>query len=220
MSLATPEKIRSLQRKLYCKAKAEPAFRFYVLYDKICREDILRHAYGLARANAGAPGVDGVSFAQIEERGLEAWLAGLREELVSKTYRPDPVRRVMIPKPDGGERPLGIPTIRDRVGQTAAKLVLEPIFEADFEDNPSGYRPRRGAVDAVKDVHRQLCRGYTDVVDADLSKYFDNIPHRDLMLQLCRKRGLNMDPAATSFFLSRRILRPASRSQMSRWQEM
>ena len=187
MSLATPEKIRSLQRKLYCKAKAEPAFRFYVLYDKICREDILRHAYGLARDNAGAPGVDGVSFAEIEEQGLEAWLAGLREELVSKTYRPDPVRRVMIPKPDGGERPLGIPTIRDRVVQTAAKLVLEPIFEADFEDNAYGYRPRRGAVDAVKDVHRHLCRGYTDVVDADLSKYFDNIPHRDLMQCVARR---------------------------------
>jgi len=187
MSLATPEKIRSLQRKLYCKAKAEPAFRFYVLYDKICREDILRHAYGLARDNAGAPGVDGVSFAEIEEQGLEAWLAGLREDLASRTYRPDPVRRVMIPKPDGGERPLGIPTIRDRVAQTAAKLVLEPIFEADFEDTAYGYRPRRGAVDAVKDVHRQLCRGYTDVVDADLSKYFDNIPHRDLMQCVARR---------------------------------
>jgi RNA-directed DNA polymerase len=187
MSLATPEKIRSLQRKLYCKAKAEPAFRFYVLYDKICREDILRHAYGLARDNAGAAGVDGVSFAEIEKQGLEAWLAGLREDLVSKTYRPDPVRRVMIPKPDGGERPLGIPTIRDRVVQTAAKLVLEPIFEADFEDTAYGYRPRRGAVDAVKDVHRQLCRGYTDVVDADLSKYFDNIPHRDLMQCVARR---------------------------------
>jgi RNA-directed DNA polymerase len=171
MSLATPEKIRSLQRKLYCKAKAEPAFRFYVLYDKICRDDILSHAYGLARANAGAPGVDGVSFAEIEEQGLEAWLAGLREDLVLKTYRPDPVRRVLIPKPDGGERPLGIPTIRDRVVQTAAKLVLEPIFEADFEDNAYGYRPARGAVDAVKDVHRHLCRGYTDVVDADLSRF-------------------------------------------------
>src|SRR5271165_1515638 len=110
MSLETPDKIRSLQRKLYCKAKAEPAFRFYVLYDKICREDILLHAYRLARANAGAPGVDGITFAQVEDEGLEAWLAGLREELVSKTYRPDPVRRVMIPKPNGGERPLGIPT--------------------------------------------------------------------------------------------------------------
>ena len=110
MSLTNPEKIRSLQRKLYRKAKAEPAFRFYVLYDKICREDILRHAYGLARANAGAPGVDGLSFAEIEAQGLEAWLAGLRKDLVTKTYRPDPVRRVMIPKADGGERALGIPT--------------------------------------------------------------------------------------------------------------
>jgi RNA-directed DNA polymerase len=187
MSLATPEKIRSLQRKLYRKAKAEPAFRFYVLYDKICREDILRHAYGLARANAGAPGVDGASFAEIEAQGLEAWLAGLREDLVAKTYRPDPVRRVMIPKAGGGERPLGIPTIRDRVVQTAAKLVLEPIFEADFEDNAYGYRPRRGAVDAVKEVHRHIVRGYSDVVDADLSKYFDNIPHRDLMQCVARR---------------------------------
>jgi RNA-directed DNA polymerase len=187
MSLATPEKIRSLQRKLYRKAKAEPAFRFYVLYDKICREDILRHAYWLARANAGVAGVDGVSFAQIEASGLEAWLAGLREDLVAKTYRPDPVRRVLIPKPDGGERPLGIPTIRDRVVQTAAKLVLEPIFEADVEDTAYGYRPARGAVDAVKDVHRHLCRGYTDVVDADLSKYFDTIPHAELLRCVARR---------------------------------
>ena len=188
MSLTTPDKIRTFQRKLYCKAKAEPAFRFYVLYDKICREDILQHAYRLARANAGAPGVDEVIFAQIEERGLEAWLAGLREELVSKTYRPDPVRRVMIPKPNGeGERALGIPTIRDRVIQTAAKLVLEPIFEADFEDNAYGYRPARGAVDAVKDVHRHLCRGYTDVVDADLSHYFDSVPHDDLLKSVARR---------------------------------
>ena len=168
MSLATPEKIRTLQRKLYCKAKAEPAFRFYVLYDKIYRADILHHAYAVARANAGAPGTDGMTFAAIEALGLESWLGGLREELISKTYRPDPVRRVMIPKPGGGERPLGIPTIRDRVVQTAAKLVLEPIFEADFEDNAYGYRPVRGAVDAVKEVHRLICRGYTDVVDAEI----------------------------------------------------
>jgi RNA-directed DNA polymerase len=187
MSLATPEKIRSLQRKLYCKAKAEPAFRFYVLYDKICREDILRHAYAQARANAGAPGVDGMTFEQIEAAGLEVWLAGLREELVSKTYRPDPVRRVTIPKPGGGERPLGIPTIRDRVVQTAAKLVLEPIFEADFEDSAYGYRPRRSAVDAVKETHRLICRGYTDVVDADLSRYFDTIPHADLLQSVARR---------------------------------
>jgi RNA-directed DNA polymerase len=187
MSLITPDKIRILQRKLYVKAKAEPAFRFYALYDKIYREDILLHAYRLARSNAGAPGVDGLSFAQIEEQGLEAWLAGLAEELVSKTYRPDPVRRVLIPKPDGGERPLGIPTIRDRVVQTAAKIVLEPIFEADFEDNTYGYRPQRGAVDAVRKVHQHICQGYTDVVDADLSGYFDSIPHDDLIKSVARR---------------------------------
>ena len=127
MSLATPEKIRTLQRKLYRKAKAEPAFRFYLLYDKIYREDILRHAYALARANAGAPGTDQMTFTAIEASGLERWLAGLREELVSKAYRPDPVRRVSIPKPDGGERPLGIPTIRDRVVQTARQATFAPI---------------------------------------------------------------------------------------------
>ena len=187
MSLETPEKIRSLQRKLYCKAKAEPAFRFYVLYDKICREDVLLHAYALARDNAGAPGVDGVTFEQIEVSGVGAWLTGLRKELVSRTYRPDPVRRVMIPKPGGGERPLGIPTIRDRVIQTAAKIVLEPVFEADFEDSAYGYRPRRSAIDAVKEAHRLLCRGYTDVVDADVSKYFDTIPHADLLKSVGRR---------------------------------
>jgi RNA-directed DNA polymerase len=187
MSLETPDKIRSLQRKLYCKAKAEPAFRFYLLYDKICREDILLHAYALARGNAGASGVDGVTFEQIEVSGVGAWLTGLREDLVSKSYRPDPVRRVMIPKPGGGERPLGIPTIRDRVTQTAAKIVLEPVSEADFEDSAYGYRPRRSAIDAVKEAHRLLCRGYTDVVDADLSKYFDSIPHADLLKSVARR---------------------------------
>ena len=188
MSLTTPEKIRSLQRKLYVKAKAEPAFRFYLLYDKIHRADILLHAYRLARANAGAPGVDGMTFDQIEAQGLEAWLAGLREDLVSKRYRPDPVRRVMIPKASGdGERPLGIATIRDRVVQTAAKIVLEPIFEADFEDAAYGYRPRRGALAAVKEVHRHLVRGNTDVVDADLSRYFDSIPHLDLLKSVARR---------------------------------
>src|SRR6202140_3607287 len=157
MSLETPDKIRNLQRKLYCKAKAEPAFRFYVLYDKICREDVLHHAYALARANAGAPGVDGITFEQIDASGRGAWLAGLRAELVTKIYRSDPVRRVMIPKPGGGERPLGIPTIRDRVFQAAAKIVLEPIFEADLEPCAYGYRPKRTAVHAGKETHRLLC---------------------------------------------------------------
>src|SRR6202790_5548870 len=187
MSLATPTTIRTPQRKLYRKAKAEPAFRFYLLYDKIYRADILRQAYARAGANAGAPGTDGMTFAAVEASGLERWLAGLREELVSKTYRPNPVRRVSISKPNGGERPLGIPTIRDRVVQTAAKLVLEPIFEADFEDSAYGYRPVRGAVDAVKEVHRLIGRGYTDVVDADLSKYFDTIPHGELMKSVARR---------------------------------
>lgn len=187
MSLQTPDRIRTLQRKLYRKAKAEPAFRFYVLYDKICRDDILYHAYRLARANAGSPGVDGVTFARIEAAGVQEWLAGLREELVAKTYRPQPVRRVMLPKPGGGQRPLGIPTIRDRVVQTAAKLVLEPIFEADFEDSAYGYRPNRGGGQAIKEVHRLICRGYTDVVDADLSGYFDSIPHADLMRSVARR---------------------------------
>jgi len=187
MSLTTPESIGRLQRKLYCKAKAEPAFRFYLLYDKICREDMLVHAWRLCRANGGAPGVDGVSFEAIEEGGLEKWLAGLRTELVGKTYRPAPVRRVLIPKPGGGERALGIPTIRDRVVQTAAKLVLEPIFEADFEDSAYGYRPGRGGLDAIKEVHRCVLQGYTDVVDADLSKYFDTIPHRELMGSVARR---------------------------------
>src|SRR5438132_5506498 len=187
MSLETPERIRSLQRKLYCKAKAEPAFRFYLLYDKIHREELLNHAYALARANAGAPGVDGESFAAIAAAGKEAWLAGLRQELITKTYRPAPVRRVMIPKPGGGERPLGIPTIRDRLAQTAAVLVLEPIFEADFVDEAYGYRPRRSALEAVKAVHQSLKEGYTDGVDADLSRFFDTIGHQELLRSVARR---------------------------------
>src|SRR5438477_8398231 len=176
-----------LQRKLYQKAKEEPSYRYYLLYDKMYREDILAHAYALARSNQGAPGVDGQSFLGIESQGLEEWLSGIRNDLRAKTYQPQPVRRVMIPKPGGGERPLGIPTIRDRVVQTAAKLVLEPIFEADFEDGAYGYRPGRSAADAIKEVHRLICRGYTDVVDADLSKYFDTIPHADLLRSVARR---------------------------------
>src|SRR5580765_8520682 len=187
MSLETPFKIRRFQRKLYTKAKQEPSYRFYALYDKICREDILAHAYELAKANGGAPGMDNQSFDAIEAAGRGRWLADVRKQLIEQTYRPEPVRRVMIPKPGGGERPLGIPTIRDRVVQAATKIVLEPIFEADFEDGAYGYRPRRNAVDAVKEVHRLMCRGYTDVVDADLSKYFDTIPHADLLKSVDRR---------------------------------
>src|SRR6266851_568425 len=187
MSLATPSKIRELQIKLYRKAKNEPGFRFYQLYDKVYREDILNHAYALARANNGDPGVDGQSFRDIEARGWEEWMKGLREDLRNKTYQPQPVRRAMIPKPGGGERPLGIPTIRDRVAQTAAKLVLEPIWEADLEPNAYGYRPRKSAQDAIQKVDELLHAGYTDVVDADLSKYFDPIPHSELMQCVARR---------------------------------
>jgi RNA-directed DNA polymerase len=187
VSLETPESVRRLQRKLYVKAKQEPEYRFYLLYDKVHREDILAHAYRLSRAARGTAGVDGMSFEDIEAAGVESWLAALGKELREQTYRPAPVRRVMIPKPGGGERPLGIPTIRDRVAQTAAKLVLEPIFEADFEDSAYGYRPRRSAQDAVRAVHTALCEGYTDVVDADLSKYFDTIPHHELLQSVARR---------------------------------
>ena len=187
VSLETPDGVRRLQRKLYVKAKQEPEYRFYLLYDKVHRDDILTHAYRLSRAARGAAGVDGLTFDDIEAAGVERWLAALGKELREQTYRPAPVRRVMIPKPGGGERPLGIPTIRDRVAQTAAKLVLEPIFEADFEDSAYGYRPRRSAHDAVRAVHTALCEGYTDVVDADLSKYFDTIPHHELLQSVARR---------------------------------
>jgi RNA-directed DNA polymerase len=187
MSLETPVKIRMLQRKLYQKAKEEPSYRFYQLYDKMYREDILAHAYARVKSNQGAPGVDGQSFWGIEMLGLEEWLNGIRDDLRGKTYQPQAVLRVMIPKPGGGERPLGIPTIRDRVVQTAAKLLLEPIFEADFDPNAYGYRPKRSAQDAIQKVHELLRAGHTDVVDADLSKYFDTIPHRELIRCVARR---------------------------------
>src|SRR3970040_998912 len=161
MSLQTPEKIRTLQKKLYLKAKEEPGYRFYLLYDKIYREDVLAHAYERVKANKGAPGVDGESDEEIESEALEECWNGLRNDLRGKTYQPQPVRRVMIPKPGGGERPLGIPTIRDRVVQTAAKLVIEPIFEADLDPESYGYRPGRSALDAVRRVHGHLKAGYT-----------------------------------------------------------
>jgi RNA-directed DNA polymerase len=186
-NLETPDTIRSLQRKLYLKAKSESGYRFYLLYDKLYRGDILLHAYRVAKANGGAAGVDGVDFEQIDREGAGAFLAKLQEELKKQEYRPMPVRRVYIPKPNGGERPLGIPCIRDRVVQTAANLVLQPIFEADLTDNAYAYRPRKSAQEAVRRVHALLREGYTDVVDADLSKYFDEIPHAELMKSVARR---------------------------------
>jgi RNA-directed DNA polymerase len=187
VSLATPPKLRRLQEALYTKAKQEPAYRFYLLYDKVYRADILGHAYALSRQRGGAPGVDGVTFEDIEGAGREPWLAAVQEALRTQTYRPQPVRRVLIPKAGGGERPLGIPTIRDRVVQTAALLILQPIFEADMEPTAYGYRPGRTALEAVQEVHRALCAGHTEVIDGDVSQYFDAIPHADLMKTLARR---------------------------------
>jgi len=180
--LTTPENIRTLQRKLYSKAKQEKAYRFYALYDKVYRADILSHAYRLVRANKGSAGIDGKTFEAIETgEGITAFLAELEEALKSKTYQPDSVKRVMIPKPNGEKRPLGIPTIRDRVAQMAVKLVIEPIFEADFCETSYGFRPEKSAHQAVDDVTYAMNRGYTEVIDADLSKYFDTIPHANLL---------------------------------------
>jgi len=188
VSLTTPEKIRTLQRALYVKAKQEPTRRFHCLYDKVWREDILAHAYACCRANGGAPGVDGETFDRIDAQGVEQWLGTLREEVRTGRYRPQPVRRVMIPKSSGvGQRPLGIPTIRDRVVETAATLVLEPIFEADFDEAAFGYRPKRSALDAVRTVHNAIEEGRTEIVDADLSRYFDSIPHLELMQCVARR---------------------------------
>lgn len=186
--LTTPETIRTLQRKLYRKAKQEPACRFHALYDKVYRADILEFAYLLVRANKGSAGIDGVTFEAIEENeGAPAFIGELEEALRNKTYKPNPVKRVMIPKSDGSQRPLGIPTIRDRVAQMAAKLVIEPIFEADFCDTSYGFRPKKSAHDAVDDVVGAMLTGYTEVIDADLSKYFDTIPHANLMATVAER---------------------------------
>jgi RNA-directed DNA polymerase len=180
--LQTPNKIRDLQRGLYLKAKREPKFRFYLLQDKVWREDILEHAYRLVRANGGAPGIDGETFHSIESGGGEAkFLSKLQQELKERTYRAQAVRRVYIPKGDGRNRPLGIPTIRDRVAQMAVKMVIEPIFEADFEDCSFGFRPKKDAHQAIGAIREALNHGCPYVLDADLQQYFDTIVHDKLM---------------------------------------
>ena len=182
------QEVRTLQRKLYTKAKQEPAYRFYALYDKTYREDILSHAWRLVRTNGGSPGIDGIDFEAIERgEGVAGFLRELARDLQAKTYRVQPVRRVLIPKADGSMRPLGIPTIRDRVAQMAVKLVIEPIFEADFCDHSYGFRPKRSAHDAVDDIANALWAGHTQVIDADLSKYFDSIPHAKLLAVIAER---------------------------------
>jgi len=187
MSLPTLPKVQKLQAALHAKAKGSPEFRFYSLYDKVYRDDVLWVAHRRCLVNGGAAGVDGQTFEDIERHGVKKWLGELAEELRTKTYHPSPVRRVYIPKPDGKQRPLGIPTIKDRVVQMAAVLVLEPIFEADLEPEQYAYRPGRSALDAVQHVHRLLNTGHREVVDADLSGYFDSIPHPELLKSVSRR---------------------------------
>ena len=174
-------------KDLYAKAKEQPERRFHQLYDKVWREDFLEFAYRKCKANGGAAGVDRQSFEDIEARGREKWLGELARELKSKSYRPAAVRRVWIDKGNGGKRPLGVPTIKDRVVQTAAMLVIEPIFEADLQPEQHGYRPRRSAQDAVQAVHALIKAGHRVVVDADLSGYFDSIPRKELMQSVARR---------------------------------
>jgi RNA-directed DNA polymerase len=187
MSLTTPISVQKLQTALHAKAKESPDFRFYALYDKVYRRDVLAYAYERCETHGGAAGMDNQTFEDIEAYGAERWLDELTQELKSRTYQPQPVRRVYIPKPDGKQRPLGIPTIRDRVVQTAAVLVLEPIFEADLLPEQYAYRADRSALDAVQHVHKLINTGHEQVVDADLSSYFDSIPHAELMKSVARR---------------------------------
>jgi RNA-directed DNA polymerase len=186
-NLSTPKSVQKLQTALHAKAKAEAGYRFYALYDKISRDDILAHAYAQCRSNKGAPGVDGQDFADIEAYGVERWLGELALALRQETYRPNPIRRVFIPKANGKLRPLGISTVRDRVCMTAAMLVLEPIFEADLPPEIYAYRIGRNAQQAVTEVEELLFRGHPEVVDADLADYFGSIPHADLMKSVARR---------------------------------
>ena len=202
-TLETPTKIRELQRALYLRSKREPRFRFYALYDKVWRADYLAHAYALARSHGGAAGPDGVTFADIEASGSAELLETLREELRTKQYRPGPVRRVYIPKASGGERPLGIPNIRDRVVQTAAKLVLEPIFEADFDEDSFGFRPKRSAHQALKELREAIESGMCWVLDADVTAYLETSSHCPPSVDQSSKR-----PGRASLTL---ILRPFRR---------
>ncbi len=187
MNLVTPASVQKLQTALHDKAKESPNFRFYVLYDKVYRKDVLAFAYECCKANGGAAGVDGQTFEDIEAYGVERWLDELAQELKSRTYQPLPVRRVYIPKPDGKQRPLGVPAIRDRAAEMAAVLVLEPIFEADLQPEQYAYRRDRSALDAVKYVHKLINTGHGEIVDADLSSYFDTLPHSDLMKSVARR---------------------------------
>ena len=187
MNLAAPSSVQKLQTALHDKAKESPKRRFHALYDKVYRKDVLAFAYERCKANGGAAGVDGQTFADVEAYGMERWLDELAQELKSRTYQPLPVRRVYIPKSDGKQRPLGVPAIRDRVAEMAAVLVLEPIFEADLQPEQYAYRRDRSALDAVRHVHKLINTGHGEIVDADLSSYFDTLPHSELLKSVARR---------------------------------
>lgn len=186
-TLTTVQRLQSLQKKLYLKAKSEPNFRFYLLYDKVYRWDVIKEAWGRVRANHGKPGIDGVTIEEIESSDVGKFLNSIQRELIDKTYKPTSLRRVYIPKKDGSKRPLGIPTIKDRIVQTAVKLVIEPIFEADFEDSSFGYRPKRNAHQAAQQIRKYLNFGYTEVIDCDISDCFGSIQHTELLNMIARR---------------------------------
>lgn len=187
-SQCSKENVRKLQRKLYRKAKHQPTFQFYALYDKVYRSDVLQHAYHLVKQNKGSPGLDGETFEAIESgKGKLAYLQALQETLTAKTYQTLPIKRVAIPKPNGEMRPLGIPTIKDRIVQMAVKLIVEPIFDAGFSKHSYGFRPGKSAHQAMDDITDALLHGHIHVIDADLSKYFDTIPHDKLLKTVAEK---------------------------------
>jgi group II intron reverse transcriptase/maturase len=179
--MTTAERVGMLQEKLYCKAKQQRDYKFYILYDKMFIFYMLQEAYRRVKIHDGSPGIDGQSFKDVEEYGLEKFLHELGEDLRKRTYKPQAVERVWIDKANGGKRPLGIPTLRDRVAQAVCKMIIEPIFEADFEESSYGFRPERSSKDAMKAIKEYLQEGKTEILDADLSSYFDTIPHDKLM---------------------------------------